>query len=209
MMGVHSARLDLQLDAAPTVTAGVPQDLGLFDVNFGDAFDGVITGSGDLGNLFSSVDASDVYEEGAEVSAVFGNTKFKWQISYTGNITWTDADNSVVDAIAGPGAGTDVVLIGLGTETVAVDDADFDGDGDVDGADFLTWQRNLGANAGQTGGDADNSGLVDGTDLGIWKDQFGVAPITATIAAVPEPTAATLAFLALAGSLPLFRKRSS
>ncbi|HEX6963154.1 MAG TPA: hypothetical protein VF175_14910 [Lacipirellula sp.] len=208
MAGVHSARLDLKLDAAPSLTGGVPQNLGLFDVNFGDVFAGIITGSGDLGNVFSNVDASDTYEEGDTVSAVFGSTRYDWTITYTGNITWTDADNSVVDAITGPGTGSDVVLIGSGSETIAVDNADFDGDGDVDGADFLTWQRNLGMSAGQTGGDANNSGTVGAADLGIWQEQFSAAAATATIATVPEPGVAGLLLAALLASLPAARKRA-
>lgn len=44
----RSSRLDLVLHSAPTVTAGVPQNLGLFDVNFRNLVGGVINGTGDL-----------------------------------------------------------------------------------------------------------------------------------------------------------------
>jgi len=81
------------------------------------------------------------------------------------------------------------------------DDADFDADGDVDGADFLTWQRNFSSLA-PTGGDANNDGIVDAADLAVWESTFGsVTPLSALAAgsvAVPEPsTALQLVILAL------------
>src|SRR5690606_20394760 len=146
--------------------------LGLFDVDFGGVFGGAITGGGDLGNVFSNVDGTDTYEEGNTVSAIFGNTRFDWTITYTGNITWTDADSGVVDQVSGPGTGTDVVLVGLGSEVIAVNDADFNDDGAVDGNDFLIWQRGFGASGA---GDADGNGAIDAADLAVWKNQFGTA----------------------------------
>lgn len=52
--------------------------------------------------------------------------------------------------------------------------ADFDGDGDVDGADYLTWQRNYGkTSAVQSEGDANGDGIVDSGDFVLWKMQYG------------------------------------
>ena len=61
---------------------------------------------------------------------------------------------------------------------------DFDGDNDVDGADFLTWQRDLG----------------DATNLGIWQDNYGTGALAAAAgaAAVPEPTSMLMMLLATA-----------
>ena len=203
-IGVRSARLELKLDAAPTLTAGVPQNLGLFDVNFGGVFGGIITGTGDLdGDLiynddrvFSNATGDVHYRQDDTVSAVFGSTQYNWKISYTGDITWTDPLTSTVAAVSGTG-GTDVVLVGLSSETIAVDDADFDGDNDVDGADFLIWQRGLGVGATNAAGNADGDADVDAADLAIWKTQFGTGvPAVGAIGAVPEPAGGVLIMLA-------------
>jgi hypothetical protein len=51
---------------------------------------------------------------------------------------------------------------------------DFNSDFDVDGVDFLTWQRNLGATpADKSVGDANDDDVVSGADLDIWKGRFG------------------------------------
>jgi hypothetical protein len=73
-------------------------------------------------------------------------------------------------------------------------DADFDNDGDVDGADFLTWQRNVGGAATPGNGNANGDAVIDGADLAVWKAQFGQTP---PIAVIPEPGAFALAFAAL------------
>ncbi|MBA3481091.1 MAG: hypothetical protein H0T51_04665 [Pirellulales bacterium] len=76
--------------------------------------------------------------------------------------------------------------------------ADFDLDGDVDGADFLRWQRGVGAaGAIHDQGDANADGAIDSLDLDIWKSQLTAVQATAsTIAGVPEPAATTLWALA-------------
>jgi ELWxxDGT repeat protein len=63
---------------------------------------------------------------------------------------------------------------------------DYNRDGDVDGADFLLWQRTLGASATPAGSGADGnfSGTVDAADLGIWRDEFGdsePSPVTVAV----------------------------
>jgi hypothetical protein len=74
-------------------------------------------------------------------------------------------------------------------------DADFDSDGDVDGADFLVWQRNVGAGSSLQQGDADGDQAVTAADLEYWREQFGGEPLAAP---VPEPASAVLAAAALA-----------
>lgn len=75
--------------------------------------------------------------------------------------------------------------------------ADFDLDNDVDGADYLTWQRNLGLTGSATfaEGDANGDHNVTAADLAIWQSQF--ATPTPAANAIPEPAA-----FALMGSLP-------
>jgi ELWxxDGT repeat protein len=52
---------------------------------------------------------------------------------------------------------------------------DFNGDRTVDGADFLSWQRNFGSvttPAGR-GADGDGDGTVGAGDLDVWRENFG------------------------------------
>ena len=75
----------------------------------------------------------------------------------------------------------------------SVNDADFDNDGDVDGADFLTWQRNLGTGTTNTQGDANGDSVVNAADLTIWKGDFGQGtPAAAAVGAIPEPSSVLL-----------------
>jgi len=65
--------------------------------------------------------------------------------------------------------------------TVPIQPGDFDGNGEVNGFDFLEWQRNPSIGS-----------LTD------WEMNYGmVAPLSATSAAVPEPTTSALALAAL------------
>jgi hypothetical protein len=118
---IRSSRLQLVLDAAPTVTGGVPQDLGLFDVDFADPDagpdpPGAIAGAGTNSKQFSNFDGTVLYSQGATVSAVFGSTQYNWTISYTGDITWVgNGDTGQVNSISDIG-GTDIVLKGLSTQ---------------------------------------------------------------------------------------------
>lgn len=71
---------------------------------------------------------------------------------------------------------------------------DFDFNGVVDGKDFLFWQANYGVS-------------TDGDDLLTWEANYGtVAPISASSAAVPEPSAMGLLSFGVA---LLFRRRHS
>ena len=88
------------------------------------------------------------------------------------------------------GLGNDVLFGGPGNDVAAIDagdffdggpnqlpSADFEMDGDVDGADFLAWQRGVGAsgpNVRKANGDADNDFDVDAADLSVWRTNFGI-----------------------------------
>jgi hypothetical protein len=93
------------------------------------------------------------------------------------------------------------------TSAFPVANADFDDDGDVDGEDFLVWQRGVGITSGAQldDGDANGDGAVNAADLTVWKNNFASAAAAAS--AVPEPTAAAVATVALAGLLAVGRSR--
>ena len=78
--------------------------------------------------------------------------------------------------------------------------ANFNGDTIVDGTDFLIWQKGLGTGTTLAQGDADGNGAVNGADLAIWKSQFGTTPAGGGAAPAPEPGAAVIAGMALAGA---------
>ncbi len=141
--GIRSSRLGLVLDEAPIVDgSGIPNDLGLFDVDYDLTGDGIIGGAvGSLGLTFSNanaanpLDPSAVYSDGGIVSAMFGQSTYRWTIHYNGNITWSDSDKSILDTSAGggdgidgPGTGVDIVLIGLDSTIVQGLLGDFNGD---------------------------------------------------------------------------------
>jgi hypothetical protein len=207
----RSSRLDLVLHSAPTLTAGVPQNLGLIDVNFRNLVGGVINGTGDLDGdtvfnddrVFSNANApnplavSAAYYQDSIVSAVFGSTKYNWKISYTGNISWTDDNNSVVGSVTGTG-GTDVVLIGLNTESVGLP-GDFNNDGKVDAGDYATWRKNAVANATLPN---DNGVGNQASRFSLWRANFGNPPgagSSLSSAAVPEPHSILLTLCGLIG----------
>ncbi len=78
--------------------------------------------------------------------------------------------------------------------TIPIQPGDFDGNGEVNGFDFLEWQRGFGD-------------IFDSGDLADWKTNYGmVATLSASSAAVPEPTTCTLALAALC--LAMSRRRS-
>jgi hypothetical protein len=90
--------------------------------------------------------------------------------------------------------------------TIAPDPADFDQNGQVDGIDFLIWQRGFGIGTTPAEGDANGDHVVDAADLTAWKDAMNGVFSTATVAAVPEPSAAML-LVAAVGGLAGFRRR--
>ena len=211
--GTRSSRLDLRLDAAPTVVGGIPQNLGLFDVDSDNNGTGTVQGLGTLGGTFSNADGTVNYPAGGTVSAVFGSTQYNWTISYTGNITWTDQANSVVNTIAGTG-GVDVVLMGLSTQpfTPPGVPGDYNGNGIVDAADYTVWRDHLGQTFTLPNRDSTNSGVINSGDYTFWVSKFGThAGAGAGLGsggAVPEPSTFALALVGMIG-LAAFRRKGA
>jgi hypothetical protein len=74
-----------------------------------------------------------------------------------------------------------------GSQSAREHEADFNSDQTVDGADFLTWQRNtpfFGAPT-KVEGDANGDAFVDAADLKIWKAGYG---FTTPVGPVASPT---------------------
>lgn len=109
----QSSRLNLVLDNAPDGNyvgdTYIPENIALIDVAFGGTF----TTAARTGLLYD-VTGQTPYDEGAILSALGpdGHT-YRWTLSYTGLITWANADLSILDSVSGPGSGNDIVLIGL------------------------------------------------------------------------------------------------
>jgi MYXO-CTERM domain-containing protein len=119
----------------------------------------------------------------------------------------TDWANALIDEVRVSDTALTTEEFLFVTTAGPVEDADFDGDGDVDGADFLTFQRGLGAvgtGTPQTG-DADGDTNIDADDLAILREQFG-AP--AGVSAVPEPSSAVVALAAAVVGAALSRRRN-
>lgn len=135
------------------------------------------SGLGRLGEIVASgvrtVVAADIDGNGSvDLAAIRGS-------SNTGSL-------SVLYNFAGPGAyrlqvaGSQVYDgIDFGVIASAVGPAgDYDGDGKVAGADFLTWQRELGAD-GSSPADGDGNGIVNSGDLAVWSQGYGDGAVVA------------------------------
>jgi hypothetical protein len=68
--------------------------------------------------------------------------------------------------------------------------SDFDDDADADGADFLTWQRNVGAvtDVTRSTGDANGDAAVDAADLDEWRGETGLVRTLADLSFTPSDT---------------------
>jgi len=97
----------------------------------------------------------------------------------------------------------------LVSDLVRTSFGDFNLDRVVDGADFLIWQRGLGAAGARFDqGDATLSGVVAADDLAIWRGGFDAVSLVgaAAVAAVPEPGAAKLLAVGILATLTRIRQ---
>lgn len=99
------------------------------------------------------------------------------------------ADETGSERIANPTGDHEFFFDNLKIETAAAAlPGDFDGNGSVNGADLAQWKGDFGVDAGS---DADGDQDSDGADFLIWQRNVGASAI-ATVAAVPEPLTLTL-----------------
>ncbi|WP_428306788.1 peptidylprolyl isomerase [Lacipirellula sp.] len=112
--------------------------------------------------------------------------------------------SSLFDAVplrSATGALNDVLVHVTDVSVLNIPAGDFNIDGKVDAADLAVLKADFGSTT-KAEADANGNGRVDGADFLIWQRTFGQnfgAPAAAAVAAVPEPAAATLAFLAVIG----------
>jgi gluconolactonase len=85
---------------------------------------------------------------------------------------------------------------------------DFEYDGDVDAADLAPWRTGFGQTGAALDADANADGAVNAADFLIWQQQLGSnSPSVPAGAAVPEPGAWLLAFMATAATTRRRRPR--
>jgi hypothetical protein len=93
----------------------------------------------------------------------------------------------------------------LTLDAVAENNGDYNGDGIVDVADYVVWRKTEGENVDPlSGADGDGDGVIGPGDYDHWSARFGNVIGGGAGVAIPEPTGALLALLALAG---LFARR--
>lgn len=226
----RSSRLSLVLDAAPTVDGnGVPQALGLIDVNSQGLLGGTIGGTGDLDGdatfnndrVFSSADGvKDYYprnvftsrptltsqpEDNFLVSAIYNGTLYKWEVTYTGNIVWADVNAGTLASVSDTG-GVDVVLKGVSSGPANSIPGDFNNNGVVDAADYVLWRKNQ--RTTNVLANDPYGPLVSDSQFALWRSNFGKtigqgAGTALNSGAVPEPGAMLLVFVVLMGAATL------
>ncbi len=109
-----------------------------------------------------------------------------------------------------------IQLYGLSLLPIAILPGDYNRNGVVDADDYAVWRKSIGQSvAAGTGADGNFDGQITQADYTVWKSHFGqvggTGAGTELIAgsAVPEPSVAPLAVIALLFPFALRRRRSA
>lgn len=150
----------------------------------------------------------DEYQVGFTAPAVNGAYSYTYRYSLNGGTSWLVADlngNGTNGGLSFDLAQLGVLTVTGGTNP-AFNPADFDKDHDVDKDDLAKWRSAWG---GATSADSDGDGDADGADFLRWQRELGATGAEAASAAVPEPVSTTLVALALIASATQRRRRES
>jgi len=165
----------------------------------GSVLSGSISGTGSPQILYELADYPTLETSAAPTGIAAQNGQLYWVDSLTKQVLTASASGSgvisvIFDISDYPGSPSYISPTYL-TVIGAAYDADFDGNGVVNGGDFLKWQR------GQS------PAPLSAADLALWKPQFGTTTQVASVQAVPEPLAITLALLASLAAVSVGRPR--
>jgi GH35 family endo-1,4-beta-xylanase len=139
------------------------------------------------------------------------NTDLTLPVAADGTIDFTGFYGSYEITIGGKKFDLDLSKGGASLFSLIVAPGDYDGNGLVDAADYVVWRDTLGSSV-DFRADGNGDRLIDQNDYAIWKSTFGTSYIRgagSTSFSVPEPSSATLLFLAATLSAWRFRQRAS
>ena len=160
-------------------------------------FVGKISGNGAGDNTLQA----SLFANGANVGN-FTDPQFQWMLTANGGAGFNPTITDLQFRSLFEGSFT-VSNLWVGQESdffAAPIAGDFNADGVVDVDDLDRWTAGLETSNAATHwqGDANGDQVVDGADLLIWQRNIGMTASTAAASAVPEPSAAALAAIALA-----------
>lgn len=142
-------------------------------------------------NYNVQIGSNDEFAAAFTAPAINGTYNYTYRFSLDGGTTWTVGDldgNGTNDGLSFSLAQLGVLTV-TGGQTPVYNPADFNQDTFVDAADLTTWKSSFGPGSGA---DADDDGDTDGADFLRWQRELGAPSAAPAVAAVPEPACASL-----------------